>query len=88
MKVEITAKQLEYLESNRGAKILRCWQLLSDIHLQASSDKCLDIRYMSGIKPSLLTSELIRKEGSSLLAKACQTCPVMAQAIAKIPSLQ
>jgi len=86
---QITETQLDYLKSNEGRTILLCWVLSltpNEPHFYPDSPKCIDMRYAKRIRPSIFTSEALKIEEGKMLAKACITCPIMAQAVAKIPT--
>lgn len=85
---KITPTQLEYLNSSKGPKILRCAEFFPEEppRFKPNSPKCNDMRYADGIQPSILSLEAMQTEKGQLLARACLTCPIMAQAIAQIPT--
>jgi|GEM_PF-3895742 len=84
---KITYEQLEYLE-NRGSAILSCWNHRSRFnHIHSGCFSCYITRLEQNIKPATLPDrETVKRNSGDLLAIGCSKCPIMAQAIARIPS--
>lgn len=87
----INPSQLAYLQSTEGEVVLPCWtnQVLRKGygHIQPNSGACQSIRYSASVQPSVLRVEDMEKPEGSLLARACSTCPIMAQAIALLQTI-
>lgn len=83
----INPHQYELLQSSRGQVILPCWtdaQLHlreENGHIQPSSRACIRARYQLSIQPQVVDVEDMDKAAGSLLAKACSTCPIMADTL-------
>lgn len=83
----ITPAQSAYLQSDKGREILPCWTAIQlDLregsgHVQPNSGACMKARYNAGVQPQIVVYEDMDKPEGSLLATACKTCPIMAQAI-------
>ncbi|OGK14706.1 hypothetical protein A3C98_03525 [Candidatus Roizmanbacteria bacterium RIFCSPHIGHO2_02_FULL_37_15] len=88
---QLTPQQFAYLISDAGKKVLLCWTVQQDLNdtgspIQPNSGACTMARYNFPIQPSTLSLEDIQIPEGELLAKACSTCPIMAQALAVIPT--
>ena len=91
VKNQPTPQQMDFLLSEKGEKDLTCWTDQQDLNdtgspIQPNSSTCTMARYHFPIQPSTLSLEDMQIPEGELLAKACSTCPIMAQALAVIPT--